>query len=95
MDLGSSKFWVFQAVKAARRQHTGKSSYFQCGVFTAYLFRPNNILTGRYDRKKRRKRKEKRNKQKLETHKNKNNFDSYNTACPKISRGLSRGPWHT
>lgn len=39
---------------------------------------------------KKRKRKEKRNKQKLETHKNKNNFDSYNTACPRISRGLSR-----
>lgn len=58
MDLGSSKFWVFQAVKAARRQHTGKSSYFKGGVFTAYLFRPNNILTGRYDRKKKKERKE-------------------------------------
>lgn len=27
-------------------------------MFTAYLFRPNNILTGRYDRKKKKERKE-------------------------------------
>lgn len=47
MDPGSGEFWFFTAVKAMRRQHTG-----QCNMFTAYLFRPNNTLTGRYDRKK-------------------------------------------
>lgn len=66
----------FKATKAVRRQHRGKSSYFQCNVFTAYLFRPNNILTGRYERKRTKEKKRKRNKQKLETHQNKNNFDS-------------------
>lgn len=45
-------------------------------MFTAYLFRPNNILTGRYERKRTKEKKRKRNKQKLETHQNKNNFDS-------------------
>lgn len=44
-------------------------------MFTAYLFSPNNTLTGQYERKEKKK-KRKRNKQKLETYKNKNNFDS-------------------
>lgn len=58
MDLSSSKFSFFKAMEAMGRQRIGKSSYFQGNMFTAYLFRPNNTLTGRYDRKKKRKRKE-------------------------------------
>lgn len=58
MDQGSSQFF-FQAGKAMRRRPRGKCSHLQSDVYTAYLFRPNNILTGRYDRKKR-KRKERR-----------------------------------
>ena len=45
-------------MKAVRRQHRGKSSYFQCNMFTAYLFRPNNILTGQYERKRTKEKKE-------------------------------------
>lgn len=52
MDLSSSKFSFFKAMEAMGRQRIGKSSYFQGNMFTAYLFRPNNTLTGRYDRKK-------------------------------------------
>lgn len=54
----------------------GESSYFQGNPCTAYLFRPNNTLTGRYERKRTKEKKRKRNKRKLETHQNKNNFDS-------------------
>lgn len=51
------------AMAAMGRAHEG-TSHFLSDVFTAYLFRPNNILTGRYDRKQRKERKKrKRDKQ--------------------------------
>ena len=56
--------FVFKAMKAMGRQHRGQSGYLQSDTFTAYLFRPNNTLTGRYGRKKR---KEKKEQAKLET----------------------------
>ncbi len=34
------------------RQHGGRSSYFQCRVCTAHIFRRNNMLTGQYKRKR-------------------------------------------
>lgn len=74
---------VLKAMEARRRQHGWKSSYFPSRMFPAYLFRPNNILTGRYERKEKEK-KGKRNKQKLETHKNKNNFGSPDSPCTGI-----------
>lgn len=54
---------AFEAMAAKGTAHEG-TSHFLGGVFTAYLFRPNNILTGRYDRKQKKGRKKrKRDKQ--------------------------------
>lgn len=54
---------AFEAMAAMGTAHEGTSHFFS-GVFTAYLFRPNNILTGRYDRKQKKGRKKrKRDKQ--------------------------------
>lgn len=54
---------AFEAMAAKGTAHDG-TSHFLGGVFTAYLFRPNNILTGRYDRKQKKGRKKrKRDKQ--------------------------------
>lgn len=39
----------------------GESGYFQGNPCTAYLFRPNNTLTGRYERKRTKEKKRKRN----------------------------------
>lgn len=61
-------------MEAAGRRHRGRPGCFQRDTFTAYLFRPNITLTGRYGRKKG---KEKKEQAKLETHQNKNNCDSY------------------